>query len=221
MFNNSEIDCKKFGSYATFKLVTICYPVSDEIASNIELGIGFMDKAIADLQHTWPISLAIIFATFILSILLMFFIRACGGCLVISVIILYFGLIIAFGVVCLETAKGNIHIEGLDNLQDPELLETIAIVSFVVAGISFLVLLCSVRKIKIGIRVLKTTAEFTQEECQTILVPIFMFIAIVNYCLCRPFSLCSGSLFPFTSLVLGKSPNAMALHMHALIGTLE
>ena len=102
--------------------MSICYPVSDEIASNIQLGIGFLDKAIADLQHTWPISLTVIFATFILSIALMFFIRACGGCLVVSVIILYFGLIIAFGVVCLETSYGNIHIQGLDNLQDPELL---------------------------------------------------------------------------------------------------
>ena len=120
MFNNTQDDCeKKFGSYKTFKFVSICYPVSDEIAENIQLGIGFFDKSIADLQHTWPISLAIIFATFLLSIMLMFFIRACGGCLVVSVIILYFGLIIAFGVVCLETSKGHIHIDGLDNLQDP------------------------------------------------------------------------------------------------------
>ena len=79
----------------------ICYPVSTEIADTIDLGLGFFDEAIADLQHTWPISLSVLFMTFLLSVGLMFFIRACGGCLVISVIVLYFVLIIAFGVVCL------------------------------------------------------------------------------------------------------------------------
>jgi hypothetical protein len=98
--------------------------------------------------------------TLILSLILLFFIRACGGCLVISTIILYFGAIIAFGVVCLLGAQGKININAIGH--DQSLMHTIAIVAFVIAGISFLILLCSFRKIRIGIMVIKTTAKFTQ-----------------------------------------------------------
>lgn len=99
---------------------------------------------------------------FLFSILLLFFVRACGGCLVVTVIILYFGVLIAFAVVCLETANNRIEIAGLDDLQDPELLRIISYITFGVAGISLIVLLCCIRKVKIGIMVIRTTAEFTQ-----------------------------------------------------------
>ena len=104
------MNCSNFGSYPTVKFVGVCYPVNQEIADNIDLGLSFLDESIADLQRTWPISLSVIFMTFIVSILMMFFVRACGGCMVISVIILYFILIISFGVVCLEASKGKIEL---------------------------------------------------------------------------------------------------------------
>lgn len=109
------------------------------------------------MKATWPISLSIIFLTLILSLLLLFFIRACGGCLVISVIALYFVAIVSFGVVCLMSSEGKIDITVI-NGQDPKVMRTIAIAAFVIAGISFLVLICSLRKIRIGIMVIKTTA---------------------------------------------------------------
>lgn len=79
------------------------------------------------------------------------------------VILLYFASIISLGVVFLLTGHGKIDIQVLDHLEDKALLNTIAYVAFAIAGISLLVLLCSIRKIKIGIMVIKTTAEFTQQ----------------------------------------------------------
>ena len=73
-----------------------------------------------------------------------------------------FAAIITLGVIFLLTAEGQIYIVGLDDLQDPDLLYAIAGIAFGIAGISFIVLLCSIRKIKIGIMVLKATALFTQ-----------------------------------------------------------
>lgn len=119
--------------------------------------------------------------TLILSIILLFFIRACGGCLVISVIVLYFAAIISFAVVFLLTAQKKIDIQVLDNIHDSQLLKTISYVAFAIAGISLLVLICCIRKVRIGIMVIKTTADFTREQCQTILVPVFMFIAIAIF----------------------------------------
>lgn len=59
------------------------------------------------------------------------------------------------------------------------MLKLIAGVAWGIAGISFLFVLCNLRKISVATMVIKTTAEFTRQECQAILVPILMFIAIV------------------------------------------
>lgn len=50
-----------------------------------------------------------------------------------------------------------------------------------VAALSLLILFCSISKVKIATAVIKTTAEFTQQKCQTILVPVFMFVAIAIF----------------------------------------
>jgi hypothetical protein len=114
----------------------------------------------------------------IVSIIFLFFIRACGGCLIWTVIVLYFAVIISFGVVAFLAAENKIDINGIEKLNDPQLLRTIAYVCWGVAAVSLLVLLCSISKLRIATAVIKTTAEFTQDKCQTILVPVFMFLAV-------------------------------------------
>lgn len=57
-----------------------------------------------DLSITWPIVLMTIFSALVVSLILMCLLRTCGGCLIIAVIVLYFGLLISFGVICLATA---------------------------------------------------------------------------------------------------------------------
>lgn len=126
---------------------------------------------------------------------MMFFIKICGGCLVISVIVGYFAILIGFGVICLEQANHSIDIAGLDQIGDAETLKTMAIILFVLAGLSLVVVLCTFHKIKVGIMIIKTTASFVQGSCQIILVPVCMFLAIVKLLrLFRLYSLCFGSL---------------------------
>jgi predicted RND superfamily exporter protein len=73
----------------------------------------------SDLQTTWPIALSVLFMALIISILFLFFIQAFGGCLVWTVIVLYFGVIISFGVVSYLAADHKIVINGIDQLNDP------------------------------------------------------------------------------------------------------
>lgn len=69
-----------------------------------DLGLGFFEKGMSDLQTTWPIALSVLFMALVVSIVFLFFIRACGGCLVWTVILLYFAVIISFGVVAFLAA---------------------------------------------------------------------------------------------------------------------
>lgn len=110
------------------------------------------------MNKTWPIALAVLFMTLIVSIMFLFFVRACGGCLVWTVIFMYFTVIITFGIVAFLTASNVIVINGIDQLNDPDLLRNIAYCCWGLAGISFLILICSIKKIRIATTVIKTTA---------------------------------------------------------------
>jgi hypothetical protein len=74
------------------------------------MGLSFLDESISDLKSTWPISLALVFISFVVSLILLLLIRWCGGCLVISVIVGYFAVIITFAVLCLLSAEGKIKV---------------------------------------------------------------------------------------------------------------
>lgn len=104
ILNGTVFPCSNYGNYSTIEFVGLCYPTSTLIAETIDFGLSFFDESIADLKTTWPISLMTIFMALILSLLLLFFIRACGGCLVVTVIVLYFATIVAFGVVCIMSS---------------------------------------------------------------------------------------------------------------------
>jgi hypothetical protein len=163
MWNNTLYPgCQGIGLIPTVKIVTFCFPESETIAEYGNLGLGFFEKAMSDLHQTWPIAIGVLFMALIVSIMFLFFVRACGGCLVWTVIILYFLLIISFGVVAFLASDDKIVINGLEKLNDPELLKIIAYCCWGVAGISLLILLCSISKIRIATTVIKTTAEFTR-----------------------------------------------------------
>lgn len=98
----------------------------------------------------------------------------------VSVIVGYFVILIGFGILCLEQASNSIDVIGLDQIGDADTLRTMAYILFGLAGISLIVVFCTFHKIRVGIMIIKTSASFVQEECQTILVPVFMFGAIVN-----------------------------------------
>jgi amino acid transporter len=116
MFNGT---ITQFPTYASIRLVSICFPTSESMANTIDLGLNFYDEAISDLQATWPISLATLFIALFVSIVLMLMIRALGRCLVFTIIALYFVILVLFGVLCFETADDRIKIEGFDEWKDP------------------------------------------------------------------------------------------------------
>ena len=96
------MDCSKFGSYETIKVVGLCLPVSESIQENIDLGLSFFEESLSDVKNTWQISLTVLFLSLVTSLLVMFFIKVCGSCLVFSIIVLYFIILITFGVLCYE-----------------------------------------------------------------------------------------------------------------------
>ena len=75
--------------------------------------MDFFTQSISDLEHTWPISLSIIFISLIISVLVMLFIRTCGGCIVISVIVLYFSALTALGIILMLASYDRLDIGDL------------------------------------------------------------------------------------------------------------
>jgi hypothetical protein len=105
IWNNTVFPgCKGIGVSPTIKIVSFCFPESETINQFADLGLGFFERGMNDLRISWPITLAVLFMSLLVSILFLFFIRACGGCLVWTVIMLYFAVIITFGVVAFLTA---------------------------------------------------------------------------------------------------------------------
>ena len=131
------------------------------------------------MKNTWQISLTVLFLSLIVSLIVMFFIKTCGSCLVFSIIVVYFIILITFGVLCYEEANHNIDIDEFDYIGDADTLRTMGTIVFVLAGLSLIVVACTFRRIRTGIMIVKTAATFVNEECQTILVPVFMFVSIV------------------------------------------
>ena len=71
------------------------------------------------MKSSWKISLISLFAALLLSIVLLVFIRACGKCIVISILVLYLGILIGLGFVCMKASKEGIAIEGYEEWTNP------------------------------------------------------------------------------------------------------
>lgn len=100
-YNNQSMPCSNFGSYNTSRLIDICYPTnSSDFTQVVNLTMGSLEQGISDMQLAWPIELSVLFMALILSVLFMYLIKWCGGCLVWTLIISFFGLTAAFGGLC-------------------------------------------------------------------------------------------------------------------------
>lgn len=110
------------------------------------------------MNKSWPILLMVLFMTLIVSIIFLFFIRKCAGFIIFTVILLYFAVIIGFGIVTFLASQNVIVINGIDQLTSPDLLKIISYSCWSVAVISFLVLICTLSKIRIAIAIIKTSA---------------------------------------------------------------
>lgn len=70
-------------------------------------------------MSSWQISLISLFSALLLSIILLLFIRACGQCIVITIILLYLAILIGLGVACMKASKDGIGIEGYEDWTNP------------------------------------------------------------------------------------------------------
>ena len=177
--------------------MSICFPVSEKINQYITTGLSYYDRVISDLKATWKLSVVAVCASLILSLLLLSLIRTCGSCIVFIVIFLYVAGLIGLGVGCMVVANDGIQIEGYEEWTNPEMLRIAAYVCWGVAGISIIALCCSIKKIRVAAAVIKAAAEFTRQECKIIIVPIFMFLAIVIHALFRLLFWCFGLTLQF------------------------
>lgn len=54
--------------------------------------------------------------------------------------------------------------------------------SWGVVGISLIVFLCTFKKLRIAVTVIKAAADFTKKNCYVVLVPVIMFFLAVTCC---------------------------------------
>jgi Mn2+/Fe2+ NRAMP family transporter len=137
--------------------------MSESINKYITTGLSFYDQFVSDLQASWKISLIALFTALVLSIVLLLFIRACGKCIVISIIILYLAALISLGIFCMKASKDGIDIEGYEDWTNPEALEATAYICWTLAGFSIIALCCSLKKLRVAAAILKAAAEFTRQ----------------------------------------------------------
>lgn len=170
----------RFEAYQTIQMVSLCFPVSQQINQYISTGLSYYDMMANDLKATWKISLISVFAALMLSVVLLAFIRTCGSCIVIIVIFLYLLALVGLGFGCLVVSNDGIEgFEEYSEYTNPEMLKAAAYCCWILAGFSLIALCCSIKKIRIAAAVIRSAAEFTRQQCKVILVPLLMFLAIV------------------------------------------
>jgi hypothetical protein len=108
MFGGKLYDNSRFPAYQTIQIVSICFPVSSEISQYITTGLSYFDRVVNDIRATWKVSLIGIFTTLVLSIILLAFIKSCGTCIVVLIILIYLGGLIGLGVACMVVSNEGI-----------------------------------------------------------------------------------------------------------------
>lgn len=144
------------------------------------IDIGWIQKGMSDIEQTWEISLAVAGIAFVASIVLLLLIRLLAGCIVWSIIILYFIILIVLGIFCISKAQGDMS-DLPKQLQSKELLQIIGGICLGVAGISLLVFFCIFNKIRRAVAIMKAASDFVREQCLIILLPIVKFIIICGF----------------------------------------
>lgn len=131
---------------------------------------------VSDIDLVWPIEVSIIGISFILSIFMLLIVRKLGGCLIWTLLTFFFIGLTAFGFVSFFMSSQLATKSGINN---PQTFKIIAYVSWAVVAISFVVFLCTFKKLRIAITVIKAAADFTTKNCYIIVVPVLIFLFAV------------------------------------------
>lgn len=108
MLGGQLYDNSRFPAYQTIQIVSICFPVSEEISQYITTGLSYFDRVVNDIRATWKVSLIGIVTTLVLSVILLAFIKTCGSCIVLLIILIYLAGLIGLGVGCMVVSNEGI-----------------------------------------------------------------------------------------------------------------
>ena len=111
----------------------------------------------------------------------MILMKFCAPVLIWGFILLYLGLLIVSGCLFYFNSKGLYEIESLDFIEKEisnknNVLLGLSITLWVIAVISFLLIICFVNRIRLAIAIMEESANYIRSVTQTFVVPIAMFI---------------------------------------------
>lgn len=162
MMNNSSINCTSLGSVATELIAKVCYPTNSPVSFAFDLGLQISQEWISDLATTYTATIGVFVVSMLLSIIFLFLTRKWTKCMIWASIVLHLVFLIGFGVVAYIMSV-NPHFESevtdYSQLIDPTFLKVIAVLCWVIAAISLIFMLCSIKKIGTAVRVINASTK--------------------------------------------------------------
>jgi choline transporter-like protein 2/4/5 len=175
------------GDYDSVKYVNrFCIPDADSAAASSDSEYSSMKsdalsdydaewitQYIGDLTYCWWVCIVCALTAFVGGITYMFFIRCCGKYIVWVTILLGFLSLLALGIYVYATA------DNYDSEDDTRAtLQWCAYIIFGLCVVYVLILLCCCSRIRLGIAIMKTAADFIKDTLRVFLVPIIFFLAL-------------------------------------------
>jgi hypothetical protein len=166
------VSCDALGTlYNSTLFVRTCVP-SRSGAALISDSIPLFQRFTSDLIGSWPLILVTAGWSLILSVVLLCFLRKCGGCIIWASIALYFLSLVGFGVAS--------FVIGLYQ-PDPVLSQVVAYICWSVAALSLLLLLCTFKRIRTAAAIIKTAADYAEQRLDSFLVPLLGFFLQLSF----------------------------------------
>ena len=122
----------------------------------------------------WKLVLIAIPIAIVLSILIMVVIRCCAACFIYILIILFVGVLVAFGIYVWTQPVGG-YIGSTALFQSAVVRAIVSILCFILAFAIILFVCCYRSKISLAAKITEVSAIFVAKHCMIVLVPLIMF----------------------------------------------
>lgn len=142
-----------------------------------------------DIELSWKYFIIIGIVAFVISILSLFVIRYCAGVFVWITILLFLICLFVLGFFAqresdrLMTISESEHYQGSDSTTyyNASNLHTVSIASYILGGLSFLIVLFSMSTIALSIAIIKSAALFVAKNFLIVFLPIIFAIINITY----------------------------------------
>lgn len=154
---SSVTDCSQLKIYPSDTIVHLCYPkdIIEDFDFDVFMDVSVIQEYFSDLREGWPLILGMFGIALILSLLFSVFVRFCAGCFVWTFIVLFELLQICIGGVFffipdVTFLQDLLHYQDFpENLKDRDYQMGIAITCWAIALITFLIICCMLKQIRI------------------------------------------------------------------------